>query len=421
MPGTMRMFGQVQLSSGSPRPSELTRYVRMAQGFTPKEQTLRWPGQRTNCGDFYPSAMQACGILGSMAGNPGSPDNYKVFVGLLADEWSRAFESMENSFADLWNSPGQMVKDLAVPFASLARQILSDAQSVWVAFRIAVGDAWQIGIPYDVPSYWGLVVPGIYQGGLPGDPAGRTDSLWIEEDTRKNSPLWPYGGKPRQHGCSRYKKCDSDLAAEVDPEALRRPATRPGGVPSGFRKMPWPPPEYDRAQYGSPWAVIIKPALERMRLQQERGLKTTLVSAYVRPVETAGLPAYGAFRDPELRKICLDMREILLTHPRRFAINLKDVEAVDPAFAVRLRNSGVTGSLQDFQKSLGFASAPLVADADPPPDNTEPQGGIPFAADLRKALRDPRFLRVGGMVAAGALAIAGGYAAFRKIRSTRST
>lgn len=417
IPGTMRIFGQVQLTSSRKRPDELDRYVRFAKGFTPKEILLRWPGTKTNCGDFYPSAAQACGMLGSMAGSPGSPDNYKVHTATLAEEWSRAFESMEASFAELWNNPGVLLKDLSVPFVALARQILSDAQSVWVAFRSNDASPWSFGVPFEIPSFWGLIVPGIYSGGLPGDPAGRTPALWIEEDTARDPKAigWPYGGLPRQHKCARYKECSSDLAAVVDPEAVRSPARWKGDeVPSGYRSVAWPPAEADAAQYGSPWEKIIKPTLERQRLQQERGLKASLVCAYVRPVEVAGLPAYGAFRDPALRKLCLEVREILLTHPKRFAVSLRDVEAVDPAFAVRLKNSGVTGSFQDFQKSLDVAAAPLIAGAEPPPENREPQGGIPFESDVRALLGNPRNLaKVAGILGGSALAILGGYYALQ--------
>lgn len=406
MPGTMRVFGQVQLGRrGQPPPAELQRYVRNAQGFTPKEVPLSWPGSVTNCGDYFPSTANVCGILGSMASNPGTPDSYKVDTSVLREEWSRAFEAMETSFADLWNKPGALIKDLAVPFTSLARRILSDAQSAWVAFRFNEGDPWSLGIPYDVPSLWGLVVPGVYKGGLPGDPAGRTPALWIEEDTPKvpGAHGWPYGKLPRQHHCARYKECSTDLAAVVDPEVIRAPVS--ANVSAGYRAMPWPPPEYDRALYASPWSAIIRPALDRQRAQQERALRTTLVCAYVRPVDTGGMPAYGAFRDPELRALCQSMREVLLTHPRRYQVNLKDVDAIDPAFAVRLRNSGVTGSLQDFQKGLTFGSAPLINDAPPPPDNVAPQGGLPFAAELGALLHNPMALKtIAAVIGGGALA-----------------
>lgn len=409
LPGTLRVFGQVQLSRGGPHDPALDRVVRFARGFSPKEQALRWPPTKTNVGDYYPSTASTCAMLGSLAGSPGSPDMYKIHVPILLDEWRRAFRSMEDSFIDLWNNPGRLIKDLAGVYISHVRQSLSHAQSPWVAVQIQPGDKWTIGIPWNAPSNWGIVTPAIYKGGLPGDPAGRTEALWIEEDSPKSPdvPGWPYGATPRQHRCARRNRCDTDLSAEIDPETLRREAP---AAPKGYRRMPWPPPEVDAAKYSSPFEAIVKPALDRLRLQQVRSLRRTLVCAYVRPVETAGHPAYGAFRDKELRDLCLQVREVLLTHPLRFRLNLKDVEAIDPAFAVRLKQSGVTGGPGDFSKSLGIsAGAPLIAGAEQPPDNEAPQGGIPFVDDARAYLtRRPNLRRAlaigGGLAAAGIVA-----------------
>lgn len=422
MPGTMRIFGHVQCTAPRSHAAELERWVRMAPGFTPKDMRLRWPSTVTNTGDFYPSGAQACGMLGSMAGNVGAPDMFKVHVPLLLEEWERAFETLEGSFADRWNNPGALLKDMALGQISMARQILSDAQSGLIAVRLSGASEWSFGTPWDVPSNWGVIVPGVYSGGKPGDPVGRTDSLWIEEDARRDPKVavWPYGSKPKQHACSRYNACSSDLAATIDPEILRHPAAWSGGnVPKGYRKMPWPPPEIDAAQFASPFEVFIKPALRRLRLQQERSLKTTLVCAYVRPDDSSGMPAYGAFRDPSLRELCLKAREILLTHKLRFRVDLKDVEAIDPGFAVRLKQSGVTGSPLDFSKSLDLAADASLMQSEQAPANEGPQGGIPFAHEVAGLFaRQPRWVKLAAAIG-GATLVSGavGYAVHRWARS----
>lgn len=249
-----------------------------------------------------------------------------------------------------------------------------------------------------------MITPDVFAGGLPGDINGRTPALWIEEDAPRTPGVigWPYGWLPRQHHCARHRACSTDLAAMASLDYLIAPAGGDGPAPAGYRKIPWPPPEADAAQYRSPYEAIIKPALERLRVQQLAALRTTEVCAYVRPLEVGGLPAYGAFRDPTLRQLCLDMRARLLTSPRRFCVNLADAQAIDPAYAEQLRQAGVTGGFKDRTTCLGLAlAAPLVDGAEPPPAGLPPEGGVAFEGTLAGAAR-----RGGGKGAAAGVAAA---------------
>ncbi|MCY0994350.1 hypothetical protein OV203_44910 [Nannocystis sp. ILAH1] len=416
LPGTQRMFGPVQVTR--PRPPadpRLNRVIRRPQGFTPREATLPWPPTVTNNGDFYPSATNAAAVLWNMAEKAGYPDMYTIRAEELIEAWGHAFEALEQSFADLWNNPLRLMQDIYAKTISEARMSLGAAMEPWIAVRLRDDPrGWLLGSPFKVPHGFALITPNVYKGLPPGDPAGRTTSLWIEEDLprRVGALTWPYGSFPKQHACSKRRACDADLAAVVDAERVVSSAkwkTATGPAPDGYRKVPWPPPEADAAEFASPFDALIHPTLNRLRLQQERSLQTTLVCAYVRHQKVGPLEAYGAFRGADgspaakLAKLCEDMRARLLTHPLRFRVALADVQDIDPAFADQLRASGVTGGPLDFGKSLGLAAAAqLVESAEPPPAGEPPQGGVPFRGELVKAARGGS-----GKLAAAAAALLG--------------
>lgn len=416
MPGTLRIFGQTQVTKSAGPPSDkLRRYARAPQGFTPRERELPWPPQVTNCGDFYPSAAQAAGVLWNMAEKAGYPDAYTIDVPTLLEAWRIAFETMIESFAEVWSNAGKLMQDVNVAFAAEGHKLLGAAMEPWVAVRLRSGrrvGAWMLGSPFRVPSQHAIITPAVFRGDLPGDPTGRTPSLWIEKDTPRTAAIWPYGAEPEQHPCARWKACDSDLAATIYPDGVMSPAAwrDPNGpAPPGYRKIPWPPPEVDAADYASPYDAIVRPALERLRRQQIAALKTTVVCAYVRPVPVGDRPAYGAFaaQQPgpdgvDLRQICIDMRKQLLASDKRFLVNLDDARAIDPNFADALQASGVTGTWRDRTRAMGVRG-PLVDGAAPPPPGEEPQGGVPFGDELVE--RDGGG---GGAVAAGIAAVLGG-------------
>ena len=113
--------------------------------------------------------------------------------------------------------------------------------------------------------------------------------------------------------------------------------------------------------YQRPDQAIITPACDALGRAQLRSLETTLVCAYVRPVEVQGMPAYAAFtgKGTALRDRCLAVRELLLKHEARFEVDLADVDAVDPAYAARLRKAGV-GKNASAMKLSGGKARPLV-------------------------------------------------------------
>lgn len=416
LPGTQRIFGQTQVTRGAApvdgdgKPiGQLERWIRRPQGTTPREAPLPWPPTVTNVGDFFPSAATAAGVLWNQAQLAGAPDMFKMHTGALLQAWGRAFESIEESFIELWNNPAALMQQIWAPTFAEARLTLGAAMEPWVAVRLDGDARWTLGVPWRVPSAWSLVTPAIYTGGRPGDPSGRTPSMWIEEDAprRSGSPLWPYGSRPRQHPCARWNKCSSDLAATVNFEKVISPAAwkDPNGpAPKGYRKQPWPPPEADAAEWASPYTAIVRPALQLLAQQQAASLQTTLVCAYVRPAPVGDLAAYGAFaNDFALAKLCNDMRQVLLTHPLRYRVSLEDVDTIDPGFAAQLRASGVTGGPGDFAKSLSLAAgAPLINGATPPQPAEPPQGGIPWEKRLVAEAR-----RGGGVAAVAAVAALG--------------
>lgn len=449
IPGTIRVFGQIQVSGPGTHAAVLRRNARAPAGVTPKDVPLLWPPTVTNTGDFFPSTASTAAMLWSQAGDNGSPDMYTIHVDALLDAWKRAFESMEESFDELWKNPGALKQDIGVLTNAEARRTLGAAMAPWTAMRLGPKLPWQLGLPWQVPSNWALVTPELRKGGKPGDPAGRTPSLWIEEALAHDLTLmrdaegkpipgmlqypgWPYrdaserengtyGSLPRQHHCAKWKACTADLAATINLEHVIHPASylkADGPAPPGYRKVPWPPPEVDAALYASPWTAIIRPALQRLRAQQVACLKRTLVCAYVRPVKNSSGEMYGAFRDTALQKLCLDLRQALLNSPARFAVNLRDAQDIDADFAQQLRDRGVTGTPSDFAKSLGRTA--VVPEAPTPPPNEPPQGGIPFGGLRgRRVGRQPKKNTSGGggwlaLLAFGGAAAGGAWALTRR-------
>lgn len=414
LPGTQRIFGQIQLSARDAPDPRLSRYLRTPTGHTSpddgasrKDTQIWWPNEKTNCGEYYPAAASTCTALWAMSAKAGSPDMYKVHVQVLLDEWKTAFETLNGSFAERYSAPG--------PYhPGLERRQLGEAMVPWIAYRLDKhsGGPWELGPPWDVPSFGGWVTPEIYEGKV-GDPYHKSESIWIEEDLARNPkvPGWPYGAAPKQHPCSMHNKCSSDLAATGGIDGVIHPAswkTKDGPPPPGYRKIPYPTPEMTWAQYASPYTAIVRPALLKLRQQQEAALKATLICAYVRPVDLPGLPMYGAFQDKALQQLCLDLREVLLKSTARFRANLKDVQAIDPEFASRLKASGVTGTPGDFGKALGRAAGPIADAPEPPPGNAL-QGGAPFFCAT--ATCRPRPKRASGIGIAARLAISAGLAA----------
>jgi hypothetical protein len=104
----------------------------------------------------------------------------------------------------------------------------------------------------------------------------------------------------------------------------------------------------------------------------------------VRPDPVDGKEAHGAFRSNKaLHDKCIAVRKLLLGHEARFRVNLKDAEDADPAFAKRLRESGVNNSPMQLSKHLGrLASLPS--------DDGTPLPAPPAPGRRDRIRRDPR-------------------------------
>ena len=113
-------------------------------------------------------------------------------------------------------------------------------------------------------------------------------------------------------------------------------------------------------------------------------LRRSLVSAYVRPHDVGGLPAYAAFvgkPGEKLRAECDAVRAKLLTSSARFKVDLQDVDSIDPDFAKLLRASGVTNSFA--QKAMAATDlAGFFEDDTPLPPAPPPSGGYAFGGSF---------------------------------------
>mgnify|MGYP003593743590 CR=1 FL=1 len=114
--------------------------------------------------------------------------------------------------------------------------------------------------------------------------------------------------------------------------------------------------------------------------------------------------AHGAFRNnKELHDKCIAVRKLLLADEARYRVNLKDAEDADPAFAEKLRESGVNNSPSQMSKHLGRLSPLPSDDGTPLPTPPAPAGGIAFDDIRAPAPRASKGWRA-------ALAIGGGTA-----------
>ncbi len=175
---------------------------------------------------------------------------------------------------------------------------------------------------------------------------------------------------------------------------------------------------------------IIKKACNDLAKAQISALGRSVVSALVRPKavdDPAGgtLPAFAAFEDPgppmqsltnkgynhstfgkQLKAYALDLRKILETHPDRYTLDRRDVEAVDPEYVKKLQLPQMP-----FGAATHLAAFPVGGqDTKPPPSPAWPQGQPSFTwgEDKKPPRVRPsnlgRNLAIGAVVVGGALA-----------------
>lgn len=405
MPGTFRVAGQTQSipTPASEVPSELVRNLHHPRGVTPKTVPMDWRSTIIACGDYFPGLAQVGAVTWQQCMRAGAPVMYCLDAEAIDSAWQRYWD---NFYASAWSAYAMAGKVLKIPafFQFLASRLVSELVEPYICVRRHPGEAWKLGIPFGGFRPNALVHPRIFEQGA-AEKDFRNSCAWVETDTakKKNHPDWPYGGHPEQHSSLRATR----YALTTGPATTKPP-------PAGYRCMPWPPPEAAAAEYAPVYETFIKPAVQALRERQIRCLSSTLVCAYTRPLPVGNLPAYIAFsRSEKLRRLCLDMRAMLLKHDARFLVNLKDVDDIDPPFAEQLRKSGVNNSFGQKQHGLGrLSTASLTGDDAPLPPPPPPGGGVAFE-DLAPA-PEPRPSLL--PVAAGATAVTAAAAGYLWIR-----
>lgn len=355
------------------------RYAYNAEGVYVE---LERPPKIIDTGAYKPAFAGIAGQMWQQVAQRGNPDMYKVRADVVRDEWQDYWgEFFEGGFAAL-----------------KAAQKASDREAMWVWAALTPyiclvqqqGKKVVLGMPgIDRPHGGVLVTPRIFEPGHgPATIATRTGALYLEADLG--------GGRTDQVESQLFEEGQQVDMAVLDAgppwttKVIRSAKlVAPGTVLKGRKiyAVPWPTGEELLSYYQPPDVAITTPACNALRKRQRWCLERTLVCAYVRPVDADGRKAYAAFADDQLRKDCLELRELLLKHPARYAVNLTDVRAIDEPYAQRLQASGVN------QTGFGLKLAPgeippLTEQGDPdPPPADDPADGLPF---------DQSFLDLGG-------------------------
>lgn len=399
IPNTVRVAGHLQRIPGGAAATALRRHW-LAWG------EIGWGGIVTNVGDFYPSTGQVAGGMWKQAECPGSPDMYKVDARAIKSAWEDYFGQFFDSGFSLYESDAS-VGELLAPYIC-----------------VVIANQTRLGIPNMMrPHPAPFVTPSIFKKG-PGTPETRTDCLFVEEDLSRKLPDWPHDRIGDKY--ARLPAETPDLTLRPDhyvdqggyattdwTKAVKRGssfgALRGQKLPDGYRCVQWPTGAERITAYKRPEAAIIGPACDHLIKMQERCLERTLVSAYVRPEDVDGLEAHGAFRQNKgLRDRCQQVRGILLKHEVRYRVNLKDAETADPAFAQKLRESGVNNSPAQRFKHFGRVGAGISDDDSPLPPPPEPAGGLPFG-DLGRPPADGGGWKAAAAVGGAAAAAGAAY------------
>ncbi len=413
IPNTIRAAGHLQRLPGS-APVDRLRRLWYDNG------DIGWGGLVTNVGDFFPSTGQVAGGMWKQAERAGSPDMYKVDARAIKSAWVEYFGQFFDSGFSLYKSDASVGELLAPYICTKAKDI-----------RLGIPNLMR---PHPAP----FVTPAIFKQG----PASRelwNDCLFIEEDLPRKLPAWPHdrvGTKdariPAQHPDVNYRAphyVDADGYA-VTHENFWRAVKNPNGIggathstpdhaaPKGYRCVQWPTGEERLMGYQRPDEAIIGPACDHMIKMQLRCLDSTLVSAYVRPDPVDGKEAHGAFRNNKaLHDRCIAVRKLMLTHDARYRVNLKDAEDADPAFAEKLRESGVNNSPLQMSKHLGRLTTLPSDDGTPLPAPPAPAGGIAFDDIRAPSPRESKGWKA-ALAIGGGTAVAG--AAYYWVRSRHS-
>lgn len=353
-----------------------TNSQRFALNATEQFVELERPPVIIDTGSYKPAFAAIAGQLWQQVSQGGNPDMFKVEALAVRDAWQEYWEAFFGG-----------------GFAALAKAQKAgdrDAMWVWAAMTPYIclvqnnGARVLLGMPgIDRPHGGVLVTPRIFEPGYgPATIATRTGALYLEVERGPQIQTPP------------ESMAQLDKGPPWTTKVLRGAKLGKTKTAQGDRiiAVPWPTGEELLSVYQRPDVAITTPACQALAKAQRYSLERSLVSAYVRPVEVGGQPAYGAFNGPagspgaKLRADCLELRQKLLTHPARFGVSLADTEAIDPAFAEKLRKVGVKPASSD----KGFAPTypPLVENAGDPPPVLDPAGGLPFDRPVRRG-REP--------------------------------
>jgi len=425
MPGTFRVAGQVQGVPPQSQEAALIRSMTRPKGVTPRSVPIPWRQGLTMCGDYLPSLAQLGAATWQQVQATGNPDMFKVSPAALGSAWEAFFENLyataQQAMYEAGGTIGQVVGYDSYQAANLVSQLVEP----YLCYRLRddgpepYAGPWELGVPEGYRPH-NFFHAKIFERG-PVEKAQQNSCLFVETDTARKSPFWPYGGRPRQH-------------PKLRPGSYE-PATTPATtkVPPGYRCVSYPDRELMLAQWASPFEAFIRPQLDALAKRQWDCLATTLVCAYVRPVGYDKLPIYDAFDKTGkgvdgtgpafLQKRCLEMREQLLKSEARFLVNLKDVRDIDPKFEAELRASGVTNTWQQLSAAKFKLRATVLPDAQAAPEPPPTSGGVAFG-DLVGGRRPPRPASGGGAglllgLAGAGLAIGGGVALMNKSRGRR--
>ncbi len=413
IPNTIRVAGHLQRIPGS---APIAKLRRLWYDYG----DIGWGSIVTNVGDFFPSTGQVAGGMWKQAERAGSPDMYKVDARAIKSAWAEYFGQFFDSGFSLYKSDASIGELLAPYICTRTTDI-----------RLGIPNLMR---PHPAP----FVTPEIFKRG----PASRetwTECLFIEENLPRKLPAWPHdrwdtkdAKLPAQHPDVNYRSphyINAEGLTATDQnfwQAVKRSggvigaalSTPDGRAPEGYRCVPWPTGEERLTAYLRPDEAIIGPACDHLIKMQLRCLDSTLVSAYVRPDAVDGKEAHGAFRNNKaLHDKCIAVRKLLLTHEARYRVNLKDAEDADPAFAEKLRESGVNNSPAQMSKHLGRLSPLPSDDGTPLPTPPAPAGGIAFDDIRAPAPRDPKGWKA-ALAIGGGTAIAG--AAYYWVRGRHS-
>lgn len=274
----------------------------------------------TDCGRFFPASAAFAAQLWQWVLKSGNPDQYKVATDTVDAQWAAYFDTFFSSCASLFNQANN----------DEDKRRIGNLIGAYLVSHSRVGKPPLFGVPAldrMWPSY-PIVTPD-FKAGLSGRPEHRHKCLY-----------WLYTKEKLPNG-TLYQ------------QTFREPPGEPERNRDTTKCIAFPPVEASLLSWTDVYSGLVKPTIDFLKAEQKAGLRKSLVCAYVRPDPVNDLPPYVAFAaDPELAQECRDAREILLGHPARFAVRLADVDDIDPAFAQRLRDSGVTNSASQFSQAL---------------------------------------------------------------------